>query len=315
MSIANVMTASPPRVRCREVAEADFEGLVKLLVSGFGNTQDHWMRILKRLAEHPTPRGFPRYGYLLECEEQPVGVILLIFSVIRVGGEAKIRCNVCSWHVKPTFRGYAALLASRALRRKDVTYVNVAPAPHTLPILKAQRYERYCSGWFAAVPSVLARSHGARVSAVTSEIRPDQHLQPAENELLLAHAGYGCLSLICEAGNVSHPFVFMPRKIGFISFAYLVYCRSIEDYVRFAGPLGRFLVRHGVFLIAMDSNARIPGLSGRYFDGHPKYFKGPHQPRLGDLSYSELAMFRFAGDKVSRARRPGFFSSDNSGAK
>jgi hypothetical protein len=313
MSIANVMTAAPPRVRCREIVEADFEGLVNLLVSGFGNSQYHWVQILKRLAEHPTPRGLPKYGYLLECEEEPVGVILLIFSTIRVNGEITLRCNVCSWHVKPAFKGYAALLASRALRRKDVTYVNVAPAPHTLPILKAQRYERYCSGWFATVPSLFARSHGARVRAVTSAIRPDQDLQPAEIELLLAHASYGCFSLICESENVRRPFVFMPRKIGVICFAYLVYCRNIEDYVRFAGPLGRYLARRGVFLIALDSNARIPGLVGRYFDGYPKYFKGPDQPRLGDLSYSELAMFRFPGDKVSRDRRPGLLSSSLSG--
>ena len=313
MSLANVMTAAPPRVRCREIVEADFEGLVGLLVSGFGNTPHHWIQILKRLAEHPTPRGFPKYGYLLDCEERPVGVILLVFSSIRVDRKTEIRCNVCGWHVKPAFKGYAALLASRALRCKDVTYVNVAPAPHTLPILKAQRYERYCSGWFVTVPSLFARSHGARVSAVASNIRPDEHLHSAEIELLLAHAGYGCLSLICQSGNVRHPFVFMRRKIGVISFAYLVYCRNIEDYVRFAGPLGRYLARRGVSLIALDSNGRIRGLLGFYFDGYPKYFKGPDQPRLGDLSYSELAMFRFAGDKVSRDRRPGLLSSHITG--
>jgi hypothetical protein len=31
---------------------------------------------------------------------------------------------------------------------------------------------------------------------------------------------------------------------------------------------------------------------GKYFDGvAPKYFKGPTRPRLGDLAYTEAAMF------------------------
>jgi len=37
---------------------------------------------------------------------------------------------------------------------------------------------------------------------------------------------------------------------------------------------------------------------GAYFRGHPKYFKGPDQPRLGDLAYSELAMFPKMGEKT-----------------
>jgi hypothetical protein len=307
------MALSSVRIGLREIGTADIEGIVNLLASGFRNDRNHWVRTLTRLTEHPTPAGFPKYGYLLECEGAPVGVILLIFSAILVNGETKIRCNVCSWHVKPGFNSYAAMLASRALSRKDVTYVNVAPAPHTLPILKAQGYEKYCGGWFAAVPSLFARSNGAHVSVVAPGINPDEHLQPGEIELLLAHAKYGCISLICESGSGRYPFVFMRRRFGVVPFVYLAYCRDIKDFVRFAGPLGRFLAGRGVVLIALDSSARIRGLIGAYFDRYPKYFKGPDQPRLGDLAYSELVMFRFAGGKIWRDRRRNFLLPDVTG--
>ena len=37
---------------------------------------------------------------------------------------------------------------------------------------------------------------------------------------------------------------------------------------------------------------RSPELVGRYFEGvTPKYFRGPEQPRLGDLAYTEAVMF------------------------
>ena len=55
-------------------------------------------------------------------------------------GAAVPRCNLSSWYVEPSFRAYAPLLVSQALRHKHVTYLNVSPAPHTLPIIEAQGF-------------------------------------------------------------------------------------------------------------------------------------------------------------------------------
>jgi hypothetical protein len=42
----------------------------------------------------------------------------------------------------------------------------------------------------------------------------------------------------------------------------------------------------------IDSNGPIRGLYGKYLDGRmPRFFKGPNRPRLGDLAYTETAMF------------------------
>ena len=289
------MSSLPPRIQCREIGTADIDGIVDLLTSGFRNphrTRGFWRRALKRLSEHPTPPGFPKYGYLLDCEGTPVGVILLIFSSILVNGETRIRCNVSTWYVEPAFRGYAAMLVSRALKHKHVTYFNITPAPHTLPILEAQGYVRYCAGRFVSVPALSAWSYGSRVEAVDPEICPDEDLPSSEIELLLAHANYGCMSLICSSANRRHPFVFvLRRKFGLVPYAYLAYCRDLEDFVRFAGPLGRFLARRGFPLVVLDSNGPVRGLIGTYSAIFPKYFKGPDQPRLGDLAYSERVMF------------------------
>ena len=283
-----------PRINCREIGTADTDGVANLLASGFrARTGEFWMHALKRLSEHPTPPGFPKYGYLLECKGTPVGVILLIFTSILVNRETRIRCNVSSWYVEPAFRGYAAMLVSRALRYKHVTYFNTTPAPHTLPILEAQGYIRYCTGRFVCVPALCPRSYGSRVKEVTLEICPDEDLPSSEIELLLTHANYGCMSLICSSANRRHPFVFMlkPSRRFSFSFAHLAYCRDLADFVRFAGPLGRFLARRGHPLVVLDSNGPLRGIIGRYSAAFPKYFKGPDRPRLGDLAYSEQVMF------------------------
>ena len=223
-----------------------------------------------------------------------MGVILLIFSSIHVNGEPKIRCNVSSWYVEPAYRGYAAMLVSRAMRYKHITYFNITPASRTVPILEAQGYVRYCAGRFVSVPALSAWSSGSRVKMVDLETCPCEDLPSSEIELLLAHAKYGCASLACSSGDRRHPFVFvLGRKFGLVPYAYLAYCRDLEDFVRFAGPLGRFLARRGFPVVVLDANGPVRGLIGRYFANFPKYFKGPDQPRLGDVAYSERAMFGF----------------------
>jgi hypothetical protein len=73
--------------------------------------------------------------------------------------------------------------------------------------------------------------------------------------------------------------------------AQLIYCGDIGDFVRFAGPIGRYLARRGKPLVIIDSNGAIPGLVGTFRPGSmTKYFKGPQRPRLGDLAYSEYAV-------------------------
>jgi hypothetical protein len=72
-SVSDASSSAP--VRSREIRTADLDGVVNLLRSGFRNqTRDHWLQALKRLSDHPTPTGFPKYGYLLECNGKPVGV-------------------------------------------------------------------------------------------------------------------------------------------------------------------------------------------------------------------------------------------------
>jgi hypothetical protein len=304
---SQIRTVSPklasPRIRRREIAAADLDGIASLLRKGFpARPRDHWLCAFQRLSNHPTPAGLPKYGYMLEREGVPVGVSIQIFSSVPAGGESRIRCNLSSWYVEPAYRGYAPALASETLKRKDVTFFNVTPALHTLRTIEAQGFEKYCSGWLAAVPALSRSRDDAQVVAVSPHDRRDAGLEPFEHELLTTHLNYGCISAICRtADNRTYPFVFMPRrKFGVLAFAYLIYCREIADLVRFARPLGRFLIKAGIPVVVLDSDGPVPGLVGKFLDTRPKYFKGPDRPRMGDLAYSEIAMFPIRGERTLR---------------
>lgn len=279
----------PPRVRRREIAEADLPALVPLLTRGFPlRAPSYWSRGLRRMGERAVPEGCPRFGYLLEAEGAPVGVLLTLFQAEAGGDETRLRCNLSSWFVDPACRMHAPLLTAAAMRRRDVTYFNISPAPHTWATIEAQGFVAYARGQSLMVPVLGRQRETARVAAWAGAAAGSL----PEAELLGDHAALGCIALLVEASDGPHPFLFMAMRARSgrlpLPLAQLVYCRSIAEFHRFAVPLGRALARRGFAGVVFDGDAPRdgpPGLSG--LSRGRKYYRGPHPPRLGDLSYTE----------------------------
>jgi hypothetical protein len=263
-----------------------------LLAEGFPDRSPaYWTRALDVLRTRPAPDTYPRFGLLLESEGRCVGVLLQIYAQVTEAGADAVRCNLSSWYVQPAFRSYAALLVSRALRHKEVTYLNVSPAEHTWPILQAQGYRRYSEGQVAAMPVLSLRGWGARVR----RYRIGEDGWPPETSALLdTHAALGLLVAVCERGGERAAFAFLPRRVKRAgrSVAQLTWCETTDEFVRFAGPLGLWLVRQGLPLVLLDACGPARGLVGRFFrDRAPKYFRGVRPPRLNDLAYTEAVLF------------------------
>jgi hypothetical protein len=284
------------KAQVREILESDLDAIGDLLTKGFVHSRrEYWRRGLQCQTKRLLPSGVPRYGYLIESQGVPVGCLLLIYSTKLVNGEAAIFCNLSSWYVDPAFRNYAAVFAAMVQKRKDVTYFNVTPASSTWPILEAQGYLAYCRGLYFSVPALSPSGREMAIEAVAPHTRSVSGLANEDFELLKRHADYGSLSLVCYAGECTFPFVFFPlrkRRGVPLPGMQLGYCRSIEDYVRCAGAIGRYLLLRGKPLVVVDANGPVAALPGIYTKARGrKYFKGPHQPRLGDLADTELAIY------------------------
>jgi len=283
-------------VRCREIGVADLDAVADFLTRGFAHrSRDYWMRGLKRQSVRDVPEGFPRFGYLLEHEEIPVGIVLLIYAKRDNGGGTSIYCNLSSWYVEPAFRYYAPMLTSVAQRHKHVTYINISPARWTWRTIEAQGFSAYCGGLFFSFPALSVPAKGMRVEVVQQGTDIVGGLSKADVRLLARHAGYGCLSLVCRATDGrSSPFVLQPMRVRRIKVPamQLVYCSDVADYVACAGAIGRFLLRRGRISVALDANGRVKDLVGFYRGSSGrKYFKGPKCPQLADLSDTELAIY------------------------
>ncbi len=282
------------KVACRPIEDGDIGSLVDLLAEGFPRRRrSHWSNGLKRMAKRPPVAGCQKYGYAIVADEAIVGCLLLIASEREAEGRRSVRVNVSSWYVRPEYRFHASMLVSIAFRQKGVTLLNISPAPHTIPILEAQGYKCYASGQFVTAPAFASGR-----SAQIVRVRPDTDDQDLRGldciDLLRRHASYGCISLVCRDGDRIEPFVFARRRVvrTIIPAAQLLWCRDIDAFRAFAGPIGRHLLGRGVFMVSLDANGPIEGLRGSYRDGNgPKFFRGPEQPRLGDLADTEIAIF------------------------
>jgi hypothetical protein len=283
------------RIRCRLIAETDLPALTELLAQGFpARSSAYWGRALDKLARRDAPQAYPRFGYMLEAGDRPVGVVLMIFSLSDGLGAAKARCNISSWYVDPLHQGYASLLIAAAVRLKDVTYINVSPATHTWPVIEAQGFRRYCNGQILCIPALGRWAPKTRAQPFNPERDYGASLAKEERDILFAHQSYGCLSLVVREKGAAHPFVFLPRRVfhDVMPTLQLVYCRQLDDFVRFSGVLGRALWRQGHLLTLVDANQPLPGLLGIYRSNRgPKYFKGPETPRIGDLAFCESVLF------------------------
>jgi hypothetical protein len=283
----------PSEIRARQITPADRDAVAALLHKGFGlrRTRAFWQHVVDRLAAREVPGGMPQLGYLLEADGRVVGTILVIASTPRTGPDPDgVRCSLSSWYVEPHFRIYAAMLAALAQRHGDATHLNISPAVNTFSTLAVHGYARYCDGVFIACPLLVRGDRTATVLAANCE--PPVSIEPFEWSLLRDHAAFGCFAFWCVTAERAYPFVFRRRLFkGALPCAQLIYCRDIADTIRFSGLIGRYLAARGCPFVMIDASGSIPKLPGHYLDGRPKYFKGPDRPRLGDLAYTEAALF------------------------
>ena len=291
----SVLGALPEGLVCRPIGEADRGGVIDCLRRGFPERpRRHWEDALARMARRPAVGDLPRYGYALDSRGRIVGVMLTLFFHHPGADGGAVRCNLSSWAVDEDYRSYAGKLVMTALRRRDVTYLSITPAPVTLKVTEALRFRRFADGQQAFVPALSRMGTPARVLVARPGIPELDMLPEGERYILLEHANFGCDALICVLGAMAYPFVFKRRRVlkGLVPCSQVIYCRSHETLARCAGALGRHLLRRGRLFGLVDANAPVPGLVGRYFsEVGPKYYKGPNPPYPGDLAFTEFVIF------------------------
>lgn len=271
--------------RRRRVDEADFASVAALLSRGFADRpEEFWHNILDWMRTRSVPDGFARYGFALESEGRMTGVILTVYSEVPQADGVGVRCNLSSWFVEPEFRGYASMLYPS--REPGVTYVNVSPAPMTWQTIEAQGFRPLSDAKSLTFPVLGRADRGARIRPFTA-VR--ERMPRPERELISAHVAQGCFCTMIEADGHLHPFVFKRIRVTrhALPSLLLVYCRDVSDFARFAGNLGRHLLRKAMPSVVLNGPrpAGVPGVAIEH--GARVYARGPNPPHSGDCAFTE----------------------------
>ena len=273
----------------REITDDDLDAVRELLVEGFPlRSRDYWSQGLANLGSLPRVDGFPRYGYVVDADGAPQGVLLTITSD---HGAQGMRTHFSSWYVREGYRQFALLLFREALELENTTFVNPSPADHILAILKRFGFEPYTGGMVMLDLRTAMRRRSSRGAVQRLGIGDLAGLSEPERRLAEDHLRMGCDVLRLEtegrAGLLIHRRKWIKRAMP----SSQVIFADPDLLLELAGPVMRALASHGSLLALCDVDQVRAPASGRVVQRGVRYFKGAEAPAVGDLSYSELAIF------------------------
>jgi hypothetical protein len=273
----------------REITEDDLDATRNLLVEGFPlRSRGDWGKGLAHLGSLPPVEGFPRYGYLVDADEEPQGVLLTITTDHGADG---VRTHMGGWYVRERCRHSALLLLREVLELQDTTFVNPAPADHIVRVLELFGFEPYTAGLavFDLRTAMRRRSSRGVVERLGAGDLAD--LSESERRIAEDHLRMGCGVLRLEtdgrAGLLIHRRKWIKRSLPCSQVIYA----DPHLVLQLAKPVMRALASHGSLLTVFDVDTGIEPAVGRVFRRGIRYFKGAKAPAVGDLAYSEFAVF------------------------
>jgi hypothetical protein len=272
----------------REITDDDLGAVRELLVEGFPQSDDYWTKGLANLGSLPPVEGFPRYGYLVDADDAAQGLLLTVTSDRGVHGA---RTNFSSWYVREGYRQFATFLFRHALKLKNTTFLNTSPSAHVLPIVKAFGFKPYTTGMVMLDLRTAMRGRSSRGGVRRLGIGDLADLSEPEGQIAEDHLRMGCDVLRLEtdvrAGLLIHRRKWIRRSLPCSQ----VILTDPALMTELAGPVMRALASRGSLLVLCDVDQAPQPAIGRVFPRGIRYFKGANAPPVGDLSYSELAVF------------------------
>jgi acetoacetyl-CoA synthetase len=220
-SIANI--ANAPQIRAAE--RRDEREIDSLLDEGHGNGFA-WERIFN----HPwQPEAIPR-GFVLTVAGKIVGFIGLIGAARNVNGKSGLICNLCSWYVRPAYRGWSNALMAEATQFDDVTYTALSPKGTTRRVLLAMGFSPLDGGkLFLPILMHATTLRGPRPSIISEPNAMRQVLSGEQQRILDDHTHYDCLPiLLVDADETA--FIMVSRRIYhprlLVPYSHVLYCSA-----------------------------------------------------------------------------------------
>jgi hypothetical protein len=189
------------RAEIRRAIADDIEAVSALLASGFKQVPIPFWRSMLRSPWLPAEQT-PDIGAVIVAGKDIVGFLGAMYSDRIVGARIERFCNVFAWYVRDDYRHYSLPLLSFLVRRPNLTFVNVTPATHVVPLFErfgfvlADNYRLICT------PNVTSlRRTGVRL-VPESEVN-ETLLSPQHYSIYNDHFGRSVRRLVFASSNDS----------------------------------------------------------------------------------------------------------------
>lgn len=284
---------SEPTSVIRELEDADLDQLAGLLAEGFSrHSVEFWERCLGKLRVRVPAPGTPRYGYGIE-DGGLQGAALALGSLHGLPESPHTIVNISSWTVRPSHRGPAAKeLYRHASSFEGPTYSNLSAATHTLKTITKFGFREGTAGQIIGIGTRKSAHTPRRVVSLGDAQCAGMKAETLDT--LQYHQERGCMVFCLELADRLAPLVFLPRRVGGVPVAQLIYCELWSDFIDHSRLIYQSLLARGWAALLVDASGPIPGFPGRYFPGKAaKYYKGPSPTYAVDHSYSEMIYIGF----------------------
>lgn len=241
----------------------------------------------------PWQTSAPNYGFLLEDNNEVVGVYLAFYSNRIINGRDEPFCNLGAWCVRNEYRAHSIRLMKALLAQKGYTLTDLSPSGPVVPLNEKLKFQ-YLDTATVLIPAL---PYPAWPSPITVTIDP-AHIERNLNEVQLqlyrdhAHTAAANHILITKGRETCYVIYRRDRRKNMPVFVSILYVSNPDLFAMAIPQLSRhFLLRHRILAILAELRIIIhrPKLSKLLSTPRPKMFRSSHLgPDQIDYLYSEL---------------------------
>lgn len=241
----------------------------------------------------PWRTSAPNFGFLLECDNEVVGVYLAFYSNRTINGRSEAFCNLGAWCVRDEYRMHSIHMIKALLSQKDYTLTDLSPSGAVVPLNEKLKFQ-HLNTETILIPTLPwpKLPHHAALTADPAQI--ERNLTGAELQLYRDHVRAAAAKhvLLTRGRETCYVIYRRDRRKNLPIFASVLYVSNPDLFSASIPQLSRhLLLRHGILAILAELRIIVhrPRLSKLLSAPRRKMFRSSRlQADQIDYLYSEL---------------------------
>jgi hypothetical protein len=239
-------------------------------------------------------------GYGLFDKDEIVGFLGLIFSQRNIHQSTERFCNISSWIVKESYRGYSLTLMHPLIKLKDYTLTDLSSLHELFPLARRMGFQKLDAKLTVLSPFFLPGLR-KRLDAIQIVHNPELiqvHLGPSDLTLFSDHQSYDCCHHLLIRSAAQSCYVIYTVQRSHFPYCYIQSISNPDLFAQQSLEIRSAITdRHRLRLLLVDSrlvkNLDLPWTVELPMQFTKLYKSERLAPQQIDNLYSELVLLNF----------------------